>query len=81
MLKRIPNLRQFRRNCESDKTRWGSIVVLAAGMIVMVFGFLAFSVDVGYIALTKAQLEDRQRRRSSGLPCSNSRQTWGMPPP
>ena len=57
MLKRIPNLPQFRRKCESDKTRWGSIVVLAAGMIIMVFGFLAFSVDVGYIALTKAQLE------------------------
>jgi hypothetical protein len=31
--------------------------MIAAGMIVMVFGFLAFSVDVGYIALTKAQLE------------------------
>ncbi len=40
-----------------DKKRWGSIILLSAGMIVMVFGFLAFSVDVGYIALTKAQLE------------------------
>ena len=40
-----------------DKKRWGSIILLSAGMIVMVFGFLAFSVDLGYIALTKAQLQ------------------------
>lgn len=42
---------------KSSKKRLGAIVLLASGMIIMVFGFLAFTVDVGYIALTKAQLE------------------------
>ncbi|MCA9068898.1 MAG: Tad domain-containing protein, partial [Planctomycetaceae bacterium] len=41
----------------SRKKRLGAIVLLASGLMIMVFGFLAFTVDVGYIALTKAQLE------------------------
>lgn len=40
-----------------SRRRLGSILVLATGIMIMVFGFLAFTVDVGYIALTKAQLE------------------------
>jgi len=43
---------------KSREKRWGSIILLASGMMIMVFGFLAFTVDVGYIALTKAQLEN-----------------------
>ena len=42
---------------DARTNRSGSIILLAAGMMIMVFGFLAFTVDVGYIALTKAQLE------------------------
>lgn len=45
------------RKLESRQKRWGSIILLASGMMIMVFGFLAFTVDVGYIAMTKAQLE------------------------
>ncbi len=41
----------------SPKKRLGAIILLASGMMIMVFGFLAFTVDVGYISLTKAQLE------------------------
>lgn len=37
--------------------RRGNVMVLAAGSLVMVFAFVAFSVDVGYITLTKAELQ------------------------
>jgi Flp pilus assembly protein TadG len=37
--------------------RRGMILVLATAAIIMVLGFAAFSVDVGYIALTRAQLQ------------------------
>ncbi len=51
------NRKQWITKAASDPKRLGSILVMAAGMMIMVFGFLAFTVDVGYIALTKAQLE------------------------
>ena len=38
-------------------SRRGNILVLTAGSLVMVFAFTAFTVDVGYITLTKAELE------------------------
>lgn len=37
--------------------RRGSIIVLGAAMLVMIMGFLAFTVDVGFIALTRAQMQ------------------------
>ena len=37
--------------------RRGAIVVLAAVMLVFLLGFVAFTVDVGYIQLTKTQLQ------------------------
>lgn len=37
--------------------RKGNVLVLAAGCLVLVFGFVAFSVDLGYITLTKAELQ------------------------
>jgi len=40
-----------------DQKRAGNIVVLSAAAIVMIFGFAAFTIDVGYISLTKAQLQ------------------------
>lgn len=40
-----------------SKLRRGTVIVLASSSMVVVFGFAAFSVDVGYITLTKAQLE------------------------
>lgn len=40
------------------KLRRGSVLVLSACMLVIVFAFAAFTVDVGYITLTKAQLQN-----------------------
>ena len=37
--------------------RRGMILVLATAAIIMVLGFAAFSIDVGYIALTRAQMQ------------------------
>jgi hypothetical protein len=37
--------------------REGTILVLAAVMIVMILAFTAFTIDMGYIALTKTQLQ------------------------
>ncbi len=37
--------------------RRGNVLVLAAGALVMVFAFTAFTVDVGYITLTKGELQ------------------------
>ena len=37
--------------------RRGNIIVLSAIMMIMVFGFTSFVVDVGFISLTQAQLE------------------------
>lgn len=56
-ISRITERTQLGNHNRSDKKRLGAIVLLASGMMIMVFGFLAFTVDVGYIALTKAQLE------------------------
>ncbi len=43
---------------EKKPSRLGSILVLATGVLIMVFAFAAFSVDVGYITLTKTQLQN-----------------------
>lgn len=37
--------------------RRGSVVVLAAVMLIVIFAFLAFVVDIGFILLTEAQLQ------------------------
>jgi Flp pilus assembly protein TadG len=41
---------------KSDQLRKGSVLVLAAGTLVLVFAFTAFTVDVGYITTTKAEM-------------------------
>ena len=38
--------------------RKGTVIVLASSSMVVVFGFAAFSIDVGYITLTKTQLQN-----------------------
>lgn len=40
------------------QSRHGSVLLLATGVLVLVLSFAAFSVDVGYIALTKTQLQN-----------------------
>ena len=42
-----------RRRFRSDNRR-GNILVLSAALMVMVFAFVAFSIDVGFISLTRA---------------------------
>ncbi|MEX0716172.1 MAG: Tad domain-containing protein [Planctomycetaceae bacterium] len=50
-----------RRNISGALRDWarrrGNIVVLSAGVMVMVMGFSAFTVDVGFIALTRTQMQ------------------------
>lgn len=46
-----------KRHSVSSHPRRGIIVVLAALMIVMLMAFMAFSIDVGYITVTKAELQ------------------------
>ena len=38
--------------------RKGAVIVLAAAMLIVVFGFAAFTVDFGMIALTKGQIQN-----------------------
>ena len=42
---------------ETLRQRSGNIIVLSAGVLVLVMAFAAFSIDVGYLALTKGQLQ------------------------
>lgn len=41
----------------ADETRRGNILLLSTGVLVGVLSFTAFTVDIGYIALTKSQLQ------------------------
>ncbi len=47
---------QYLRQLKPQK-RVGAVVCLAAVMMIMILAFLAFTVDVGFIALTKAQMK------------------------
>jgi Flp pilus assembly protein TadG len=40
------------------RKRTGNIVLLSAFLMVMVFGFVAFTIDLGYVALAKGQLQN-----------------------
>lgn len=51
-LKTLANLLEQRK-----QSRKGNILVLAAAMMVMIFAFTAFTLDMGYIALAKTQLQ------------------------
>lgn len=49
---------QSRPRANTDRQpRTGNILVMTAAALVMVFAFTAFTVDVGYITLTKAELQ------------------------
>lgn len=45
------------RLSQKHRHRLGSIIVLSALMMVMIFAFTAFSIDLSYIAVTKTQLQ------------------------
>jgi Flp pilus assembly protein TadG len=46
----------WRRRGQPSERR-GSILVLAAAVLVIIFAMVAFSVDIGYVSLTKTQLQ------------------------
>lgn len=49
---------QIAKSVLTPRNRRGNILVLAAGALVMILGFTAFAVDIGYISLTRAQLQN-----------------------
>lgn len=46
--------KQFR---EEQLNRQGSVMILTVGLMIMLFAFTALAVDIGYITLTRAQLQ------------------------
>ncbi len=40
-----------------DHQRRGSVMILSLGLLIMLFAFTAFAVDIGYVTLTRAQLQ------------------------
>ncbi len=57
MIRLIP-FRLQTGNSGSVWRRRGSVVVLAAATLVLIFAFTSFTVDLGFIALTKAELQN-----------------------
>lgn len=49
--------RQLVRKTPSDSARHGAMLVFAAIMLVVVFAFVTFTIDTGYIVVTKNQLQ------------------------
>ncbi|MGZ0170791.1 MAG: pilus assembly protein TadG-related protein [Planctomycetales bacterium] len=47
----------FAARLNQPRTRRGNIILLLAFVITMVLGFAAFSIDIGYLAVTKGQLQ------------------------
>lgn len=59
MKKRIPPPRTSQRSrSQQNLHRLGSILVMATAVLILILGFVVFSVDVGYIALTKGQMQN-----------------------
>lgn len=59
MKKRIPRPRQRRKKQrQRNLHRLGSILLMSTAVLILILGFVVFSVDVGYIALTKGQLQN-----------------------
>lgn len=57
---------RVRRTLQNPENRRGIVLVLAASMLVMVFGFVAFTVDTGFIALAKGQMQNASDSASLG---------------
>lgn len=49
--------RTVRGQAAESASRRGAVLVLAAALLIVVFAFTAFTVDVGYISLTKSRLQ------------------------
>lgn len=46
-----------RQQTQSQQSRSGSVMLLSIGLMILLFAFTAFVVDIGYITLTRAQLQ------------------------
>lgn len=58
-MKSISRLRAvLHHSPEREQQRRGAIIVLAALALVLIFGFTAFTVDIGYVVTTKGQLQN-----------------------
>jgi hypothetical protein len=57
-MRRLIHLRLQAGKSGSVWQRRGSVLVLAAATLIMVFAFTSFTVDLGFIALTKAELQN-----------------------
>ncbi|MBW3541966.1 MAG: VWA domain-containing protein [Planctomycetes bacterium] len=51
-------LATIRKTSGAGDARRGAVIVMAAALMILILAFVAFSVDVGYIAMTKAQLQN-----------------------
>lgn len=51
------NRRFWKQRAHTEQIRLGAILVLSAFFLVVVLAFIAFAVDVGFIALTKTQMQ------------------------
>lgn len=51
---------------EDRNQRPGALLLLAAFMLIFIFGFTAFAIDLGYIALTKGRLQSTSDAASLG---------------
>jgi len=51
------NLQRKDRREQGPRKRRGKIVVMAAFLLIFMMGMVAFGVDVGYMALTKTELQ------------------------
>ncbi len=47
----------FKNSREEQQNRQGAVMVLAIGLLIMLFAFTALAVDIGYITLTRAELQ------------------------
>lgn len=56
-MRRYLGLRPRGARRRDDEDRRGSVLVLAAALLVVILGLTAFSLDMGFIALTKSQMQ------------------------
>ena len=57
-MRRLIHFRHQLENASTCRQRSGSVVVLAAAALVLIFAFTSFTIDLGFIALTKAELQN-----------------------
>ncbi len=57
-MRRLIHFKSQSKNTSTSRKQRGSIVVLAAATLVLIFAFTSFTIDLGFIALTKAELQN-----------------------